>query len=149
MGLKNFLVRVWQFIQRFFHSLEEQGKLAVHIAVEIVENIKKVSDTPIPDVLAAIIPGDLDEEIIKKLRQAIPDILDKLKLFDQCGQLTDSNELLQCVLKNINLSSDELKNTMYHGLSSLLVQTLSDGKLTFQEAVLLSEYYYKNFVKHS
>lgn len=147
MGLKNFLTRVWQFIQRFFNSLEEKGKIAVHIAVEIVENIKKVSDTPLPDVLAAIIPGDLDDEIIKKLRSAIPDILDKLKLFDACGHLEDSNELLQCVLKNINLSNDELKNTMYHGLSTLLVQTLSDGKLTFQEAVLLSEYYYKNFIK--
>lgn len=63
------------------------------LGVLVTENIKNFVDSPVADVLTAIIPGDIDDEIKNWLRAKLPTILAELKLADSCSALTDPTEI--------------------------------------------------------
>ena len=60
--------------------------------------------------------------------------------------MTDPNQQLNAIFANLKLSSDETKAIVYRGLAALILQKLSDGKLTLAEAGDIAEYYYQNVV---
>ena len=100
-----------------------------------------------PDVITALIPGDIDDKINEKLRGFLPRLLLELQLVDSIANITDPNAQLQAILDKLKLSSDDAKNAFYHSLASLILQKLSDGKLSWSDAVAIAEYYYQNVTK--
>lgn len=149
MSLKNFLRHLWQSIKNLFDKVENEVKKDVVIAISVVQQIKTVVDSPVADVVTALIPGDVDDLIKEQLRQWLPKIILQLALVQSISNIEDENAQLQAILDKIKLSSDETKSAFYHSLASLILQKLSDGKLSWTDAVAISEYYYQNHVKNS
>lgn len=147
MSLKSFIAGIWSAIKGLFHKLEEEEKRLLPIVITVVNNIKNVVDSPIADVVTALIPGDVDDKIREKLQVFLPKILTELNMLNTCQQLEDHNEQLHCILQNLKLSSDAAKDIYYHGLASLILTELSDGKLTWSDCTAIAEYYYKNIWK--
>jgi len=79
----------------------------------------------------------------------LPGVLLDLKLVNSIANIEDPNEKLKAVLAQFKLSSNDTKNIVYHGLAALAIEKLSDGKLSWSDAVALSEYYYKNVMKNA
>lgn len=137
-----------------FDFLESKTKKLVPVAINVVQGLKAVMDGPVDDVLAFIIKtaikGQTDDVIIDKttatVKEWIPKILFELELINSIANIEDQNEQLQAILNQINLSSDEKKKIIYHGLASLILEKLSDGKITWSDSVAISEYYFKNFI---
>jgi hypothetical protein len=100
MSLKSFLTQIWNTIQSLFNNFPTKLKASVHIGVTITENIKTIIDSPIADILTAIIPGEMDDKIKQILRKGIPIILTNLKLTDECSKLTDPQEIINCAIKH-------------------------------------------------
>jgi hypothetical protein len=88
MSLTTFLSNIWAEVKGLFNNISPELKTAIHIGVIVTENIKSFVDSPAADILTAIIPGDLDNELITLLRAKLPEILTELKLADSCGSLT-------------------------------------------------------------
>ena len=153
--MKKFIQRVWGAIISLYEKLTNKAKFYVPVAINVVEAIKSVMDSPVDDIVAEIvkrvIPGIKDDIIIDKAREVIqkwvPKILLELKLVDSIANIEDPNERLKAILSQLNISSDEAKNIIYHGLASLILEKLSDGELSWSDSVAISEYYYKNIVK--
>jgi hypothetical protein len=138
----HWLQGIWIGISKMFHRLENDVQKLIPIAIAVVQNVKTIVDGPIADVITHLIPGELDDAIKEKLRQILPVVLLKLQLVASINNIADENEKFQAILKAINLSPDAAKNIFYHGLASLILQELADGKFTWSDATAVAEYYY-------
>lgn len=147
MSLKNFLRHLWQSIKTLFDKVEKEVKKDIVIAISVVQRVKAVVDSPVADVVTALIPGSADDAVKDLLRAWLPKVLVELSLVESVANIEDTNAQLQAILDKLKLASDETRNAFYHSLSSLVLQKLSDGKLSWSDAVAISEYYYQNHVK--
>lgn len=148
-----FLQKIFSKIGLFFTGLKAETRRLVPIAVTVVNTIKGIIDSPVDDILAQIIkaaiPGDADDVLIDKVhavvKEWVPKILMELNSINTIAGIEDQNEQLKAILAEFKLSTNETKNIFYHGLCSLIIEKLSDGKLTWSESIIISEYYVKNF----
>lgn len=147
--------RLIRRIGMFFQSLRKETKRMVPIAINVVEGLKKVIDSPVDDVILTVvksaIPGTADDILIDKIqgvvKEWLPKVLFELYKVDTITQLSDQNDQLHAILAQFKLSSDESKNIFYHGFCSLILEKLSDGKIDWSDSVVISEYYFRNFMK--
>jgi hypothetical protein len=147
MSLKTFLTKIWAGIESLFNSFPAELKTAIHIGVIVTENIKNFVDSPAADILTAIIPGDIDDEIKNWLRAKLPEILIGLKVDDSCGSLTDPQQITECAVKVVQGLAGDVKSALLHSLSIFIAQTASNGKLTWTDGVTILEWYYQNVYK--
>lgn len=156
-GLGKFLRKLWASIASLFHKVDDEVKILVPIAIRIVQGIKNVMDGPVDDVVLSIvkaaIPGDADDQLIdrvhKTVEEWVPKILLQLNLVNSITQTEDVNEQLKAILAQLKLASDETKNIVYHGIASLILEKLSDGKFDWTDATAVAEYYYQHEVKEA
>ncbi|HTD97931.1 MAG TPA: hypothetical protein VK668_01525 [Mucilaginibacter sp.] len=147
MSLQSFLSRIWQQIKSLFEAIPAELKIAIHIGVEVAENMKNFIDSPAADVLTALIPGDVDDKIKDWLRAKLPILLTELKLADSCGQLTNSGEITACAVNVLQQLDGDIKSAFLHNLSILIAQIAADGKLSWSDGVYLLEWYYQHNYK--
>jgi len=111
-------------------------------------------DSPADNVLLFLadygLKGVVDPDTIKKVNDTIkawlPKVLTELTMVNTIAGMADPNQQLQAIFANLKLSSNETKAIVYRGLAALILQKLSDGKLTLSEAGEIAEYYYQNIV---
>lgn len=149
MSLKKFLNNLWQGIKHLFDGIEHEIKVLIPIAINVVQAIKAFEDSAVSDVLTALIPGNLATDVQAKLREFLPKLLLELQMTEAIASITDPNEQLKAILAKIKLSSDDANNVFYHGLASLILQKLSDGKFSWSDAIAVAEFYYQNEVKQN
>ena len=155
MRLKLFLAQIWDFISGIWKKTTSEIKRITPIAVKAVEALKAINDSFAGDVIeaviASIIPGKTDDVFIsmlrQKLRETLPRVILNLNFANAISNIGDTNEQLKAIVLAINLSPDEAKNTYYHSLCVLILESLADGKLSFSESVQISEYYYTHIYK--
>jgi hypothetical protein len=147
MSLRIFLRHMWLSIKNLFDKVEAEVKKDVVVAITVVQQVKAVVDSPVADIVTALIPGNVDDQIKARLREILPKLILELSLVESVTDIEDQNERLQVILDKLKLSSDAVKNAFYHSLASIILEKLSDGKLSWSDAVAISEYYYQNKVK--
>ena len=147
MSLQSFLSRIWGEIKALFDGIPSELKTAVHIGVVITENIKTFIDSPAADVLTAIIPGDIDDEVKNWLRAKLPGILTELKLVDSCSGLTDPAAITDCAIKVLQGLDGDIQSAFLHNLSILIAQVAADGKLSWADGVYILQWYYQHEFK--
>jgi hypothetical protein len=143
----NFFKKLWTGIKKVFDKFAPDVKNAIHIGVTIVDNMKVFVDSPVADVLTAIIPGDVDDKIKELLIKYLPKIVIEMKLAEQCTELTDPNEIVACAIKTLqqiggDWISDDAKKNFYDSLAVLIAQVAADGKLSFDDAKAVIKWYY-------
>lgn len=144
MSLGTFLKKIFKAISNLFNeAVHEVRDIALPIAINAVNALKTIVDFDSPDLLGSII-GNVGVKVEEILRRELPKILIELKLVSSVVNAGDSNEIIKAALKELQLSSDAAKNAFYHSISAMLATALADGKLTWSEAVVLVEYYFKN-----
>lgn len=153
--MKKLIKKIWDGIKNLWNKVVDKTRDMVPVAINVVEAIKSVIDTPVDDILAEIvkraIPGTADDFIVDKVRLTIeewvPRILTQLIIIDGIANIDNPNDQLKAILEKLKLADDETKNIVYHGLASLILEKLSDEELSWSDAAAISEYYYQNFVK--
>ena len=147
MSLTTFLTKIWAGIKNLFDGFPSELKIAVYIGVIVTEAIKAFVDSPEADVLTAIIPGSIDDDIKNLLRAKLPTILTELKLADSCSSLTDPAQITACAIKVLQGLDGDIKSAFLHNISILVAQVAADGKLTWSDGVYILEWYYQNVDK--
>jgi len=147
MSLKTFINKIWAEIKTLFDGFPAEMQIAVHIGVIVTENIKNFIDSPAADVLTAIIPGDIDDDIKNWLRAKLPAVLTELKLADSCSGLTDAGQITACAIKVLQGLDGDIQSAFFHNLSIFVAQIASNGKLTWADGVTILEWYYQNEYK--
>lgn len=150
--MKKFLKKLWAGISKAYKALVGTTQRYVPIAINIVEQVKKVMDSPVDDIILSIvtaaIPGDADDKLVAKVKgiveEWLPKILLELQIVDAIAGITDPNEQIKAILAKLKFSSKETQNIFFHGFCSLLIEKLSDGNISWSDSVALSEYCYQN-----
>jgi hypothetical protein len=119
----------------------------LHIGITITENIKNFIDSPTVDILTSIIPGTVDDMIKDKLRVSLPIFLTELKLVESSLNLTQPDLIVKAAISVIQTMDKNIKPGILHQLSILVAQLAADGKLSWSDGVLLSQWYYEHKFK--
>jgi hypothetical protein len=132
-------IRGWRLDKILTSKKQEDIELrgAAEKAVILVQKLKGYIDNPIADVLSKIIPGNWDSKTIELVRTKLPVILADLTGIEKTVDVTTA-------LKDIKFSSDDSKNRFYHNLATAAARILSDGKLSYGDAVIAVQLIYDN-----
>lgn len=144
--MKNFLKNIWNLFKQWFVRAETFIQDNVSVAVTVTEKVKQFVDNPIGDMLITVVDDTFHTDIGEKIKAILPDILISLQAIDECKGLSQE-DTLKCIAAKIQLLSDDIKNTTYHNIATLLAVRLSDGKIDLSDAIAVVEYYYQTYVK--
>lgn len=149
-----FFQKIWDLfrstLNKFFvHVVQDiQGKEHyVEIAVEIVSNLNNPINSTEADIITAIIPGDLDDEIKIIARQWLPELGKRLSLVDYCIKADTPEQVLKCMANNLQTISPEIWAIKSHSLASLLAIKLSKDGLTISQVLTVIEPIWQKVVK--
>ena len=153
--LKVFFAKVELFIAQLWAKTDELVERIAPIAINVVEQIKTINESSTGDIIELIISkaikGNADDLAIKaireQLRKRLPEVLEIMRLSMNIAKVDDANLQVKLILDAINMSPDAVKNAHYHTFCSMLLEKISDGKLTWGESVIIAQYYYDNLYK--
>jgi len=152
--MKKLWIKISEFIKKMYSKLIDESKIYIPTAIKVVEAIKSVTDSQVDDIILGVIkvmipnlPHDKIDIIKKKIEDQLPKIILELNLVNVAVNSDNLNDQLQLILNALKLSSDEIKAEKYHVLASKILVILSDGKITWSEAVVFTEWYYQNVYK--
>ena len=153
--LKLFFAKVELFIAQMWAKADELVERIAPVAINVVEQIKTINESTTGDIIELIISkaikGNADELIIRQvreqLRKQLPEVLEIMRTALNIAKVDDANLQVKMILEAINMSPDAVKNAHYHTFCSLVLEKISDGKLTWGESVIIAQYYYDNLYK--
>lgn len=138
------------FLKNLFSKFRAYVSRYVLPSVQVVEQIKAFLDSPAIPILETVIPGKLDDAIITKIQTYLPKVLTVLQIAQDCVTPDATpDSIIQCVVKKLAAMNPDARAAQYHSIASLLTVYLSDGKITWSEAIHLVEMVYQDQVKQS
>ena len=153
--IKALFLEIKLFVLKIWDKADELVDLIAPIAINVVEQIKQVNESTAGDVIELIISkaikGNADNLIIRQvreqLRKRLPEVLEIMRLSMNIAKVDDKNLQVKMILDAINMSPDEIRNAYYHTFCVMILEKISDGKLTWSESVMIAEYYYNKIYK--
>jgi hypothetical protein len=151
--MKELLRKILLGIKNLFSKATEETKHLLPICIGIANGLKKFMDSPLDEIAIGIVGFALPKaspffkSAVESVKKRLPSILLTLEMVDAVSKIDDPNERLRKIIELFKLSSNEAQNKAYHDLCTMVLADLSDGKLTWQEASALSQYYYDNIYK--
>ena len=153
--IKALFPKIKLFIVQLYSKADELIERIAPVAINVVEQIKTINETATGDIIELIISkaieGDADDLAIKaireQLRKRLPEVLEIMRLSMNIAKVDDKNLQVKMILDAINMSPDEIRNAYYHTFCVMILEKISDGKLTWSESVMIAEYYYNKIYK--
>lgn len=113
-------------------------------AVKITQRLKEIVESPISDFVVSIIPTDIDNQALVVLRKIVPEVSFRVAVVNAI--MKESEEPATAVQKIVEHLRGLTKNervAFWLTFAAELTRALSDGKISFNEAVILSQIAYK------
>lgn len=139
--------KFWSWLKKLFSGAEKLIKKYITPSVTVVENFKIIIDSPVTDILTAIIPGWFDDMLKDKLRKLLPIVLIDLGIAKNCANAGTPEAVMQCAATALQKLTNDAKNLAYHNIAILLAKYLADGKLSTRELIHLTEETYNQLFK--
>lgn len=153
--IKVIFLKVKAFILNIWDRADGLVDVIAPVAINVVEQIKTINESTTGDIIELIISkaikGQADDIIIhqlrEKLKEKLPEVIEIMRLAMNIASVEDKNLQAKMVIDAINFSPEQVKNAHYHTFCSMLIESVSDGKLTWSESVMIAEYYYNKIYK--
>jgi len=151
--MKKILLRLWNFIMKIANKTSEEVKRLIPIATNVVQVVKVVMDNPAFDisaeVLKKLIPGEMDDMIIDRAvflaKKYIPKIALQLEIINAITE--NPNADLKVVFAKLQHSSPEKWQKFCSQLAQQVLIDMSDDKITWGEAGVYVELYYRTYIQ--
>jgi hypothetical protein len=146
--MKNLFQQILNWVKSTLGNLLEHFKGVAKIAVEITTKLKFIVESEALDVVVDLIPGDLDNKILDKIRIILPQVIKRVSLVAGIVSESDSNsEAIQKFIAHLRSLNPEGRKAFWVTFAAEMNIALSDGKLTFAEAVILTQLTYTELIK--
>lgn len=140
--------KIWQWIKGLFGKAEHMVHKYIMPAVTVVEALKTFVDSPVADILTAIIPSTVDDAVKITLRRVLPQVLLEMQIIsDYEGNKDDPQKVIELVLERVKQLSPQAQATFWHALAVMISDCMTDGHLSFSEVVHLVQYTYDYLYK--
>jgi hypothetical protein len=145
--MKNLFEKIKGFVQNLFQTVFDFARKNSGIAVTVVENIKWAVNHPYADIITALIPGDVDNQVVRTLRRVLPKVAFKLALAHRIVNENDTNtDVIEAIINYLKDAHPEAKTSFYVMFAAELNLALPDGKITISEAIILSQIAYNELI---
>lgn len=144
--MKKLINSIWSFVCNLFSKLSPLAKKAIDVAVTVTDAMKNF-DTKSPqvaDIITALIPGNVDDNIKNILRANLPKIVVELKLVQAVEGLTDPNEIMLAAVKELQQLSGDYRSAFLNSLSQIIASVAADGKLNWDDLAYVIKWYFDN-----
>jgi hypothetical protein len=111
------------FVKNIVDKQPPEVKEKLGWVYDLVNNIKSYVDNPAVDFLTSVIPGTLDDAIVKELRSILATVIEEMKIID-----TPSSELTKTDLQGLATSLTEKITGLPFGQSGVSIQAYYDNK---------------------
>ena len=101
----------------------------IDTALQITTELRAILVSPVADILTAIIPGDIDNEIRQQLITALGKAIEALTIADNCKQYTEVDAMLNCFVQQLQQRDPEFRDAVLQKMASLLAATLDGQRL--------------------
>lgn len=146
--MKKILSQISDWLKKKFKQGFDAAKKHSHVAVKVTDELRKVVASPVADLLTALIPGDLDNEIKYKLRQELPKIAAKVAIAHNILQATDDpTTALVKIREYIASLGLDAQRAWWVDFSAHVMEALSDGELSWPELVAITQKAYDEIHK--
>jgi hypothetical protein len=132
----------FRWLVSLFKNLSAKTKELTPDIIQIVTNIKNFVDSPGADFLTSVIPGTLDDKVLNILRQYLPKLLDILNKVESIAEIVDPNERMKAIVAEIQLSEQDAKDILLHGIAGKLIEVTTDNP--WGKSALIAEAAYQN-----
>lgn len=147
--MKKLFEKLSSFVKSILGNIFDEFKKHSEAAVKVTGNIKKLVESPIADVVVTVIPGDVDNAIVEKLRKVLPEVTQKVAILHGILKENDTNsDIVASVIENLKQMNPDARVSFWVLFSGELNKALSDGKLELAEAFVLSQMAYIELKKN-
>lgn len=138
--MKKLLNQLISFVSRILGNAFDKFRDQSHLAVRVTDLLKHAVESPIADVVVTLIPGNVDDVLLAKLRRVIDPVVEKTALVHGILQASNSqSDVVASVIAALVEMKPELRGNFWVTFSAELNLALADGKLSFSEAYILAQ----------
>jgi hypothetical protein len=138
--MKKILTQVSDWLKRQFKQGYDAAKKHSHVAVKVTDGLRKVVASPVADLITALIPGDLDEEIKYKLRKELPGVAAKVAIAHNILQAEEDPTLaLGKIREYIASLGVDAQKSWWVDFSAHVMEVFSDGDVTWSELIIITQ----------
>ncbi len=112
--------------------------------IELVSRVRQALASPLAVLVTDLIPTTIDNTIRIALVGGLPVLFAGLIFAKEVLSGKDNDAAMDELLAKVRFSDKPDQDALWHALASRLLLILSDGRVTWSEAVQIIEYYYKN-----
>ena len=114
-------------------KVDDAVKQYAGYALNISTNIKSILDSPVGDLVTAIIPGSWDNELKDKASKALAITVDALGLTKGIAEESDLNMKIKMFMSGLSDRSPEFKESQLKKVMDLLTKYMDGGRLKDHE----------------
>jgi hypothetical protein len=119
-------------------------------AVKVTDIVKAVIDNPALNFVVELTPTKTDDMILAKAKKLVPMIGMRVALAFNIAEVAKSTddelEKLTLILDLVrNQFNEDGKGAFYREFSGMLIEALSDGKISLAESLALGQFAFKKF----
>lgn len=106
------------------------------VAVQVTNKLKEVINSPIADLVTALIPGELDNELKYKLRKVLPEVAAKIAITHNIIQATeDPTTALTKIKEYIESLGGGARRDWWVLFSANVMEGISDGEVSYSDLI--------------
>jgi len=122
--MKNFFAKIFAFLHVLFGGgLETWISDNVQPAIDFVEKLKAFLSSPAADIIAALIPGNIAEEVKTLLLANIGKALDALEITEEINNAATTADKLTLLTQYLLTLSPNIRNAVFMKIASQLAKT--------------------------
>ncbi|WPU98387.1 hypothetical protein SNE26_20385 [Mucilaginibacter sp. cycad4] len=119
------------------------SNLQIDYCITVVNNIKGAVTGGLTGGPAALLNGAADDRMRKLTEDALPVILSGLTFSTNKQSAGNGEDLLSGLFEKIKTVNDADEDPLYHALAARLMVVVSEGRVSWSEAVSILEIYFK------
>lgn len=135
MKLKDFLLKVKTKVAELFGKLKKTAKEVIPVGIDIVNAMKKITDSPVADVFVEMTTfTNLDNIALEFARKWLPKVLKEMGEWNEDLNKSD-NEIIKEAIVRINSYVPKKRNYTQLGIAASLNEIAADGEITAAQAL--------------
>jgi hypothetical protein len=142
--MKNLFKKIVVWVKSILGNLLDHFRKSAEVAVLVTDKLKSIIESDLVDIAVDLIPSEIDNIIVDRLRSILPVVIAKVSLAAKVGEDSNSNaELIAKLIDHLKSLNPESRKAFWVLFSAELNIALSDGQLSFSEGVILTQMIYK------
>lgn len=126
-------------VKKIVSAVDNRLNMYTEIAVDIAGTIRKAIYNPAIDLATAIIPGNADDVLIFKVRDAVDRSINALTDIQEIVNEKDLNKKLQLFLNDIGNLKPDVQDSKVFKLASLILKFMDGYKMKQSEYDLITQ----------